>query len=34
VPSGIRFTIHEAVTEKYILAASGALEKVVRYYAV
>jgi dTDP-4-amino-4,6-dideoxygalactose transaminase len=32
--TGIRVTIHEAMTEDYILGAAAAIEKVARHYAV
>jgi dTDP-4-amino-4,6-dideoxygalactose transaminase len=31
--TGIRVTIHEAMTEEYILGAAAAIAKVARYYA-
>jgi hypothetical protein len=32
--TGVRLTIHEAMTEEYILGAATAIEKVARHYAV
>ena len=32
--NGIRFTIHEGMTEEYILGAAEAVRKVAAFYAV
>ena len=32
--NGIRFTIHEGMTEDYILGAAEAVRKVAKHYAV
>jgi len=32
--TGIKLTIHEAMTEEYILGAAAAIRKVAHYYAV
>jgi perosamine synthetase len=32
--TGVRLTIHEAMTEEYVLGAATAIEKVARHYAV